>query len=136
MPASSLTGRHGFFTAGGICNRMKEILDKIKESLFTSETEAEPLSSIRIVKARKIILRYLQSAMESQKAIGIYSKVLGEGMFITGVESILSEGKEEIVTLKPYDMSGILLARNQISISEIKSVCPFDSFYLNPVIIA
>jgi hypothetical protein len=68
------------------------------------------------------------------KVIGIYCPALGEGMFLTGVDDILTVESEEIIVLKPYDMNGILLHRNTISITEIRSVCPFDSFYINPMI--
>jgi hypothetical protein len=111
---------------------MKELLEKIKEGLFNLDANLEPTSAIRLIKARKIILKALQNALITQKVIGIYSPPLGEGMFLTGVESITTLGKEEIITLKPYDMNGIQLVRTDIAISEIRSACPFDSFYLNP----
>lgn len=89
---------------------------------------------LKIVKQRRYIRKELFSSRATCKALGIYCPTLGEGMFLTAVDDMISGEKEEIVVLKPYDMNGILLPRTHLSISEIRSVCPFESLYENPLI--
>ncbi|MBT1700375.1 hypothetical protein KK083_26040 [Fulvivirgaceae bacterium PWU4] len=86
------------------------------------------------VKNRKAILKELVLSKQSGKLIGVYSRALGEGMFLTGVEAILShgDGKDELIVFNRYDMSGHLLARTKVSLNEIHMVCPFNKTFQTP----
>jgi hypothetical protein len=70
----------------------------------------------------------------SGKVLGVYCPIIGNGMFLTGVDDIILADKQETVVLKPYDMNGILLIPNQVPLTAIRSVCPFESFYINPIV--
>jgi hypothetical protein len=113
---------------------MIAFMNKIKEGLFHSFEFNDYLPpALKIFKQRRAIREALAESRDTGKVIGIYSPVLGDGMFLTCVDEIYSQEKEEIVVLKPYDMNGVLLVRNTLSLSEIKSICPFESFYVNPL---
>lgn len=84
------------------------------------------------VKTRKGILKELIISKTSGNLLGVYSKALGEGMFLTVVENIEADGKEDVVQFNRYDMSGHILARTKVAIDEIEMVCPFNKTYRNP----
>jgi hypothetical protein len=114
---------------------MRNLFTKLKEGLFPSFDSVvwEP-ASIRIIKLRSIIRKEILMSRDSGKVLGVYCPVLGDGMFLTCVDDVVNGDGQEIVVFKPYDMNGHLLQRNQLAIAEIRSVCPFDSYYVNPLI--
>lgn len=79
---------------------------------------------LAFVKNRKAIFKELVLSKQSGKLIGVYSCALGEGMFLTCVEAIISHGKDESIVFNRYDMSGHLLAQTRIPLDEIHMVAP------------
>jgi hypothetical protein len=113
---------------------MIAFMNKLKEGLFHSSEFNDYLPpTLKIFKHRKAIREALSESCATGKVVGVYSPVLGDGMFLTCVDQISVHERDEIVVLKPYDMNGVLLVRTDLSIAEIKSVCPFASFYINPL---
>jgi hypothetical protein len=108
--------------------RIRTYLSANSESLFAGLNP-----SLRMVKSRKGIIKELVNSKNTGTVLGIYCPALGEGMFLTGVEDFFTAGTEQIVELKRYDLNGVLLQRDHISLAEIKTVCPFRSMYTNPV---
>jgi hypothetical protein len=53
-------------------------------------------------------------------------------MLLIGVEDLINLHKDVLLMMKPYDMNGVLLKRTQVKISEIKSICCFDTQYSAP----
>lgn len=98
---------------------------------YASATEGVPFDFVR---TRKGILKELVISSMSGNVVGIYSRALGEGMFLAAVEKIESNAREEIITLNRYDMSGHMLARTRVTIDEIHMVCPFNRVYTNPYV--
>ncbi|MBT1697429.1 hypothetical protein KK083_11115 [Fulvivirgaceae bacterium PWU4] len=96
---------------------------------YASSAEVVPFDFVR---TRKGILKELVISSMSGNVVGIYSRALGEGMFLAAVEKIESNAREEIITLNRYDMSGHMLARTRVSVDEIHMVCPFNRVYTNP----
>lgn len=90
--------------------------------------------SLNFLKSRRMIRNGLLKSKHSGTVVGIYSRALGEGMFITSVDDMYPDHDEEIVVLKRYDLSGLILPRTDLSLSEIKAVCEFDMIYKNPVL--
>jgi hypothetical protein len=78
------------------------------------------------------ILRAVTASMENGTAIGIYSPVLGNTMYITGVDELFVDGDNTFVVLKKYDMSGHIFECHMLKLSAIVSVCPFTSPLKNP----
>ena len=115
---------------------MKNLVEKIKVAVFSrdeGEKEVREQFDFEFIKVRKSVLVELNASRETGSLIGIVCPGIGDGMFITAIEDIYGEGKEQIVVLKPYEMSGHIFSRRHISLSEIRSVCPFKAFYQEPV---
>jgi hypothetical protein len=113
---------------------MKDFMAKLREGFLNSFDREEFIApSLRIIRQRKTIRESLQESRLTGKVVGIYSAVLGEGMFLVCVDDIATLNEGEIITFKPYDMNGVLLVRNTIALTEIRSVCPFESFYIDPI---
>jgi hypothetical protein len=91
-------------------------------------------SGLSFIKTNPEIFDLLTQSKATGALIGVYSPRLGEGMFLTRVESIHMETmhKEKIVVLNRYDMSGHILATTRVALSEIRTVCPFNQVYKNP----
>src|SRR5688500_16398928 len=112
---------------------MKNFFSTLK-SLFSDEKPSvisiDP-TTFDFIRSKKGILRELSLSRESGNVIGIYSNVLGPGMFLTAVETIENA---EIVVVKQNDISGQMLSRTRIWIDEIQMVCPFNKAYRSPVV--
>jgi hypothetical protein len=114
---------------------MKNFLEILKNEFF-GHLDPQPLqfNTLQLIRVKKSVREHLIECQRTGKVIGIYCPAIGTGMFLTGVDDIYNNGKEELVALKPYDMNGILLQRHHVALSEIRSICPFESYYTNPLI--
>jgi hypothetical protein len=108
--------------------KFKSYLPKITESFFAENLNA----SVEFVKRKKIILQELQYCHNKGNLVGVYSDVLGEGMFLLGVEDVIQLQDEELIVFYPDDMSGLPLKRRTIFLKEIKKIVPFNNLYINP----
>jgi hypothetical protein len=109
------------------------LVNSLKKTLFFSPAQHDE-STMTFVKTRRAILNELRNSMENGTLIGVYSKPLGEGMFLVGINNIEGDQSSEIVVFETYDQSGMILNRTTVSIDEIKMVCPFEKKYKNPVL--
>lgn len=82
------------------------------------------------------VLKALLDSKDNGTAIGIKSKALGDGMFVTGIENILlGDGAENTqIILKGYDFTGHVLETNAIPLTDIEGVCSFASKFGNPIL--
>jgi len=105
-------------------------------TIFSDETE-ENLNnvmqrlSMELVTDPGQMLNVLSESKANGTAVGIFSPVLGQEIFITAVEDILID-QDITVVLKNYDITGYMLETNKLKLGEIKSVCPFKSLFENP----
>jgi hypothetical protein len=114
---------------------MRNFTEKLGALIFPKKDSAMPDAiPFDFVKTKKGILKELVISNISGNVVGVYSRALGEGMFLAGVEKIESGGKEEIVVFNRHDMSGHLLARTRVAVDEIHMVCPFNRSYVNPLV--
>lgn len=112
---------------------MRSIVEKFRTALMPSGTKISTADlELEFIKNRRSVYRELAASKEAGTVVGITSPALGDGMFITAVDDIYTTEAGAIVQLKPYDMSGHFLTRTQLSLSEIRSVCPFKTAYRNP----
>jgi hypothetical protein len=102
--------------------------------VFKKNTPVISVTGFELVKSRKLLLEVLIDCRKTERYVGIYSDVLGEGMFVTGVHDIYDYEEEPIIMLKRYDLSGALLIRETLSLNEIKAACLFDNTFRHPVI--
>jgi hypothetical protein len=77
-------------------------------------------------------LRILEESKLTNTIVGIVSKNLGAGTFLTSVEEIQYSDDEPIVILKNYDYSGCFLVNNVLPLSTIESIIPFKTILGNP----
>lgn len=101
---------------------MKSLLEKL---LSGAREKDAPEFSVEFIKTRKQILRTLELSQETGTVVGVYSKAFGDGMFLVAVESIEKRDGVEVITFHRYDMSGHILTRNEVDLTEIKMVLPF-----------
>ena len=105
-----------------------------KRVLHLDEQKPVIENNLRFIKSRTDILKALLNSRETGNAIGVYSTGLGGGMFITAVDEVYDDDNEQIIVLKRYDLSGLVLQRTNLFLSEIKAICPFEISYRNPVL--
>jgi hypothetical protein len=101
---------------------------------ITKKASDNGKSALTFVKTNPEISELLIESQTTGTLIGVYSPMLGEGMFLTRVESICMENTQnkKIVVLNRYDMSGHILATTRVALSDIRTVCPFNQIYKNP----
>jgi hypothetical protein len=83
---------------------------------------------LEFLTGRQAILEVLDHSQQHGNVIGICSPALGPGIFITTVDHVLND-YETIVYLKPYDVNGYKLEKSVLKLTEIISVCAFQSHY-------
>lgn len=109
-------------------------MPNILAKLFSKTESAIASSQTGFVKSRKQMLNALMESRKNGTAIGVYSDVLGEGMFVTGVDDVYNDSNEQVVVLSQYELSGLILQRSTLSVGEIKGVCVFDMPYTSPLL--
>jgi hypothetical protein len=87
---------------------------------------------VTFITSQKQILKHIRLCKQSGGLIGIYSKSLGKGMFLTTVEDMEEKDSDVSLVLKPIDMSGEKLTRSVLSLKEISAICPFNQMYYEP----
>jgi hypothetical protein len=78
------------------------------------------------------VLVHLVESKKNTTVVGISAPVLGNGVFLTAVEEIIDMSHDHLIVLKGYDVTGYILERNKIRLSEIRGICPFKSPFKNP----
>ena len=113
---------------------MTNLISEIRKKVFKRSDPVITSGGIELIKSKKMLLPALINCYKNQNLVGVFSPVLGEGMFVTGVHDIYDYGEEPIVMLKRYEISGELLIRETLSLREIKAICVFHNAYKHPVI--
>jgi hypothetical protein len=78
------------------------------------------------------IYHHLVQSKINNTVVAISAPVLGNGVFLTAVDDITKSDDDQVITLKGYDVTGYILERNKLRLSEIRAVCPFTSMFKNP----
>jgi len=78
------------------------------------------------------ILHILEESRVNGNVVGISASILGSGVFLTAVDNIVKSDSDYLIVLKGYDVTGYILERNKIFLSDIRAVCPFHSKFKNP----
>jgi hypothetical protein len=75
-----------------------------------------------------LILKALQQSKERGTIIGLWAKPLGNGMFMCRISSIeeCEHIAESVISLKPYDASGVRLRTDKLKLNEIERVYAFS----------
>lgn len=78
------------------------------------------------------MLTHLRESARHGTVVGISAPVLGNGVFLTAVDEILKTDNDHLILLKGYDITGYILERNRIRLSDVRAICPFSSKFKNP----
>ena len=78
------------------------------------------------------ILQALLKSKEEGLCIGVKSTSLASDTIITAVEDIHFGEGQTLIILKQYDSSGYILPSYKVDLSEIQSVYPFTTPFINP----
>jgi hypothetical protein len=105
---------------------MKKLFEHLNSILADDEVLELRELKLGFVRKEKEILRIIQLCKKSGGVIGIYSPVLGNGMFLCSVQQIL-QGKT--LVLRPVDPNGKILSKTLIDLSEVTCICPFNQVY-------
>jgi hypothetical protein len=111
---------------------MKSVVENLKH-LLTSRAPVTPESRVNIITSRRAMGKALFESKHKGNVVGVCSPSLGEGMLLLGVEDFCAQFTEPVFIFNNYDVRGTLLRKKQVALSEIRSVCPFDSAYTSPV---
>jgi acetate kinase len=80
------------------------------------------------------ILTELNHSKNHQNMVALMVPNLGAGLFITAIDNIIETGSDPVIVVKQYDVSGLILEKNKILLSEISSLCALRSKWKNPYI--
>jgi hypothetical protein len=107
---------------------MKKLLEHLNAILAGEQERFLELRELKLcfVKKEKEILRTIQLCKKSGGLIGIYSPMLGNGMFLCSVLQIL---QDKTLVLRPIDPNGKMLSKTLIDLSEVTCICPFNQVY-------
>lgn len=105
-------------------------------SIFSGETEQNLESvmanvSMELVSDPGDMLNILSESKAHGTTVGIKAPKLGSGIYVTAVDDIIIDTEITIV-LKSYDITGYMLERHKLKLSDIRSVFPFKSPFQNP----
>jgi hypothetical protein len=112
---------------------MLNIVSKIQESL-SGKSEANGKMTFTFIQDKQEIFKALSNSLQRGTVIGVYSRALGEGLFLTGVDDIEHDGPRTTIVFETYDISGKPMPKTRIDASDIKTVCPFQIEYINPLL--
>jgi hypothetical protein len=87
-----------------------------------------------ILTSREAMLKALVESRTLNSIIGIHSKEVGEGTYLTSVKDILftDDDADPVIVLENYDSTGYFFEKNVVPLSAIQSVIPFKSVFQNP----
>jgi hypothetical protein len=87
--------------------------------------------TLETINDRSKIVEMLKYSQKHGSTIGIYAPVLGGGIYVTSIGNVMP-GEEAMVVLRSYDPSGVILNTNQVKLTDIRCVFPFQSVFENP----
>src|SRR5687768_3786763 len=88
---------------------------------------------LNVLHSRDDVFKALLQSKKTKSIIGINSKSLGPGTYMTSVvELVTDQNDDTIVVLQSYDMTGYFFDTSALKLEEIESVIPFTALFENP----
>jgi|GEM_PF-1824220 len=105
-----------------------------KNAILLTLSELIPMNNVdfAFISERSEVLIALTESKKNGTIVGISAPILGNGVFLTAVDEVTSISDDYSITLKGYDITGYILERNKIRLSDIRAVCPFKLVFKNP----
>jgi hypothetical protein len=115
--------------------RQPTIRDKVLALVRVFNLTMKTKAMAGIITEPQDILDELAASQKNGNVIGIWASPLGTGLFMCGVQNILSDEVEHdmVVILKEKDLNGVLLHAHVLFLQEIEKVFPFKTQYSDPV---
>ena len=79
------------------------------------------------------MLSELEYCLGKRNLVGVYCPLLGNGLFLVGVENIVYGDDGTLIVFYSQDMSGHVLSRRTLHIDEINMIVPFNNPYISPL---
>jgi hypothetical protein len=113
---------------------MKNLVEKVRKMipLLVEDYTLEKTGSFDFLHHKKEIMKELDFCRKTGTLVGVYSKKLGNGLFLVGVEEIVYGIKAELIIFRPFDMSGYHLTDRTVLLEEIDMIIPFNNRYVKP----
>jgi hypothetical protein len=113
---------------------MKNFVEKVKKAIphLVEDYIAEETGVFDFIRDRNDMMKELDFCRKTGNLVGVYSKNLGHGLFLVGVEEINYGIKAELITFFPYDMSGFRLPERNVLLKDIEMIIPFNNRYVKP----
>jgi len=113
---------------------MKNLVGKIKRiiPLLVEDYTAADSGTFDFISKKNQIIKELDFCRKTGALVGVYSKQLGDGLFLVGVEDLVYDIKDDLVVFHPYDMTGFELRQRSIRVSNIHMIIPFNNRYVKP----
>jgi hypothetical protein len=111
---------------------MKNLLENFKV-LFGRPDPSPHGLKVNLIRSKIAIRKALLECAQKDQVVGVYCPALSGGMLLVGVDDFSLDHSEPVIIFKNYEMNGISLSRTRVSLSEIRSICVFDSVYESPL---
>jgi hypothetical protein len=113
---------------------MNKLLEQLSVLLMGEEQIKLELRELQVqfIRNKKAILKQAKLCRKSHGLIGVYSPLLGKGMFLTTVDHIHSINDDALIVFKPYDPNGGSPERTAVPLKDISCICPFNQVYDEP----
>jgi hypothetical protein len=112
---------------------MKSLLENFKVLFGRPDPSAQGLK-VNIIRSRISIRKALLECAQKNQIVGVFCPALNPGMLLVGIDDFSFSQSEPVIILKNFEMNGISLPRTTINLSEIRSICVFDSIYESPLV--
>jgi hypothetical protein len=114
-----------------LTERFKDLIPFLANSMMAQTSDA----SFDFIRSKKKMVSELEYCLRNTNLVGVYCPLLGNGMFLVGVENIVYGDDGILIVFYSHDMSGHTLSRRTLHIDEITMIVPFNNPYIAPIAI-
>jgi hypothetical protein len=112
-----------------LTEKFKDLIPFLANSMMAQSSDA----SFDFIRSKKKMLSELEYCLGKRNLVGVYCPLLGNGMFLVGVENIVYGDDGTLIVFYSQDMSGHVLSRRTLHIDEINMIVPFNNPYISPL---
>jgi hypothetical protein len=112
-----------------LTEKFKDLIPFLANSMMAQSSDA----SFDFIRSKKKMISELEYCLRKSNLVGVYCPLLGNGMFLVGVENIVYGDDGTLIVFYSQDMSGHTLSRRTLHIDEINMIVPFNNPYISPL---
>jgi hypothetical protein len=110
-------------------DQLKKIIPFLTNKMLTEASSG----SFDFIRSKKEMLKEFEYCLRERNLVGVYCPLLGNGMFLVGVENIVSGDEGSLIIFYSLDMSGHALSRRTLHVDEISMIVPFNNPFIPPI---